>query len=200
MNQVSCNYDGIKTALEFLRNGGILIFPTDTVYGIGCDPYNKKSVDKVYKIKKRERKKGFPVLGYSKDDLENIVEFDKVVTKIVEKIWPGQLTVILPLKDKKLKKSLGVENKLAVRVPDNKCILSLLKECKLIVGTSANISTTNSFMDPKECTNSITGYDLFLDGGTIQSSGESTIIEVKNDKIEILRQGVISEEELSNLD
>ena len=55
-------------------------------------------------------------------------------------------------------------------------------------------------MDPKECTNSITGYDLFLDGGTIQSSGESTIIEVKNDKIEILRQGVISEEELSNLD
>ena len=200
MNEVSCNYDGIKTALEFLRNGGILIFPTDTVYGIGCDPYNKKSVDKVYKIKKRERKKGFPVLGYSKDDLENIVEFDKVVTKIVEKFWPGQLTVILPLKDKKLKKSLGVENKLAVRVPDNKCILSLLKECKLIVGTSANISTTNSFMDPKEFTISITGYDLFLDGGTIQSSGESTIIEVKNDKIEILRQGVISEEELSNLD
>ena len=103
MNEVSCNYDGIKTALEFLRNGGILIFPTDTVYGIGCDPYNKKSVDKVYKIKIRERKKGFPVLGYSKDDLENIVEFDKVVTKIVEKFWPGQLTVILPLKDKKLK-------------------------------------------------------------------------------------------------
>ena len=58
MNKVSCDDDGIKTALQSLRNGGIVVFPTDTVYGIGCDPYNKDSVDKVYKIKKRDRAKG----------------------------------------------------------------------------------------------------------------------------------------------
>ena len=200
MTKVSCDYNGIKTALEFLRSGGILIFPTDTVYGIGCDPYNKDSVDKVYKIKKRDRKKGFPVLGYSKEALEKIVIFDKVTNKIVEKFWPGQLTIVLPLKDKKLKKSLGIEDKIAVRVPDNKCILSLLKKCKLIVGTSANISTTNSFVEPNECAKSITEYDLFLDGGTIQSLGESTIIEIKNNTIKILRQGVISEKKLFALD
>ena len=200
MSKVSCDDDGIKTALQSLQNGGIVIFPTDTVYGIGCDPYNKDSVDKVYKIKKRDRKKGFPILGYSKEDLEKIVEFGKMATKIVERFWPGQLTIILPIIDEELKKSLGMSDKIAVRVPDNKCILSLLKECKLIVGTSANISTTSSFVEPKECGDSIIGYDLLLDGGLIHSSGESTIVEIKNNKIKILRQGVISEEELSSLD
>ena len=200
MNKVSCDDDGIKTALQSLRNGGIVVFPTDTVYGIGCDPYNKDSVDKVYKIKKRDRAKGFPILGYSKEDLEKIVEFDKLANKIVKRFWPGQLTIILPLIDEELKKSLGMNDKIAVRVPDNKCISSLLKECKLIVGTSANISTTSSFVEPKECGDSITGYDLLLDGGLINSSGESTIVEIKNNKIKILRQGVISEEKLFSLD
>ena len=199
MKKVSCDYDGLKIALESIRNGGVLIFPTDTVYGIGCDPYNKEAVNRVYTIKKRNKTKGVPILGYSKADLEKIVVFDETTKKIAKKFWPGQLTIILPVKDKKLKESMDATDKIAVRVPDNKCILSLLKQCKLIIGTSANLSTENSFVEPDLCAKSITGYDIFLDGGTLESLGESTIIEIVNKEIKILRKGVISQEELFSL-
>ena len=199
MTKVSCNYNGLRITLESIRNGGVVIFPTDTVYGIGCDPYNKEAVDRVYTIKKRNKTKGVPILGYSKDDLEKIVVFNEITKKIAKKFWPGQLTIVLPLKDKKLKESMCVTDKIAVRVPDNKCILSLLKQCKLIIGTSANLSTKNSFVEPELCAKSITGYDIFLDGGTLESLGESTIIEIVNKEIKILRKGVISQEELFSL-
>tara|TARA_B100000029_G_scaffold511405_1_gene605362 strand:+ start:1572 stop:2174 length:603 start_codon:yes stop_codon:yes gene_type:complete len=199
MKKVSCDENGVKLALRSISNGGVIIFPTDTVYGIGCDPYNKDAVNRIYDLKKREKTKNLPILGYSRIDLEKIVEFDEISRIITKEFWPGQLTLILPLKDKKLKLSMGLNDKIAVRVPDNKCILSLLKGCKLIVGTSANISSTQPFTNPTECSNSIKGYDLLLDGGTIQSIGESTIIEIVNNKIKILRQGAISEEKLSGL-
>ena len=150
-------------------------------------------------VRELNKTKGVPILGYSKDDLEKIVVFNEITKKIAKKFWPGQLTIVLPLKDKKLKESMCVTDKIAVRVPDNKCILSLLKQCKLIIGTSANLSTKNSFVEPELCAKSITGYDIFLDGGTLESLGESTIIEIVNKEIKILRKGVISQEELFSL-
>ena len=94
---------------------------------------------------------------------------------------------------------MDATDKIAVRVPDNKCILSLLKQCKLIIGTSANLSTNESFTEPEKCAKSITGYDVFLDGGTLESVGESTIIEIIDKQIKIVRKGVISQEELFSL-
>ena len=138
-------------------------------------------------------------ISNSKQFLENIVEFDEITNRIAEKFWPGRLTIVLPLKDDKLKKLSRGTDTLAVRVPNNKCVLSILKECKLLVGTSANISTKESFVEPNECANSVTGYDVFVNGGKIKSLGESTIIEIVNKEIKIVRQGVISEEELFSL-
>ena len=96
MTKIHCDNKCIQTALESIRNGGVLILHTDTVYGIGCDPYNKEAVNRVFKIKNRNKVKNLPILGYSKDDLEKIVEFDETVVKITEKFWPGQLTIVLP--------------------------------------------------------------------------------------------------------
>ncbi len=199
MTKVYCDYNGLSIALKSIRNGGVVIFPTDTVYGIGCNPYNKEAVNRVYTIKKRNKTKGLPILGYSQDDLEKIVVFNETAKNIVKKFWPGQLTIILPIKDKKLQESMFATDKIAVRVPDNKCILSLLKQCKLIIGTSANLSTNESFTEPEKCAKSITGYDVFLDGGTLESVGESTIIEIIDKQIKIIRKGVISQEELFSL-
>ncbi len=107
--------------------------------------------------------------------------------------------MILRVKDEKIKKSLDLDEKIAVRVPNNQCVLSLLKECRLLVGTSANISGSDSFTNPDECKN-LSGYDLFIDGGVISSKGESTIIEIQEDKIKIVRKGSVSEEEIKELD
>jgi len=197
--KVSCNKEGIDIAVKSVRNGGVVVFPTDTVYGLGCDPYNTETIKKIYKIKKRESSELFPILAYSKEDLADIVVIDEKSNKIAEKFWPGQVTLVLKLKDKKIKKSMNIQGKIAVRVPNNSCALALLKECKLLVGTSANISGMRPFTDPDDCLENISGYDVFVDGGTITSSGESTIVEVNDGKLAIHREGTISKTEIMKL-
>ena len=177
--RISCNNVGIQKAVQIINKGGIVIFPTDTVYGIGCDPYNQNGVLSLYKIKKREKTKPFPVIGYSKKELEKIAEFND--------------------KAEKIGKSLGLGKKIAVRVPNNQCVLSLLKECKLLVATSANISGTTSLTDPNDCKRDLNGYDLLLDGGILSDDGESTIVEIDRNKLRIVRSGSVSEEELKKL-
>lgn len=194
--KVSCNKEGIEKATEIINDGGIVIFPTDTVYGIGCNPYNKESVEKIYKIKSRDIKKSVPVLTYSIETAKKIVEFDQFTEKIVEKFWPGPLTVILKVTDKKIKESLNLENKIAIRVPDHKCTLELLKKCNFLVGTSANISGDLPYTDPEECLKKLETYDVFVDGGIITSKGESTIIEIENGQIKIIREGSLTEDEI----
>lgn len=196
--KVKCDSDGINIATATIKKGGIVVFPTDTVYGIGCDPYNQNAVKSIYQIKNRDPSKLFPVLGFSKKELSEIAFFDERANKIAEKYWPGDITLVLKLKDEKLKQNLNLDEKIAIRAPKNDCILSILKECKLIVGTSANISGSKSFTDPEECIKDISGYDLFVDGGVIPSKGESTMIEIDKE-IKILRQGNISEKEIMEL-
>ena len=197
--KISCNDEDIQKAVSAIADGAIIIFPTDTVYGLGCNPYNHDAVLSLYEIKKREKTKPLPVIGYSKEELEKIVEFNPLERKIAEKFWPGAITLILKVKDREIQKSLSLGEKIAVRVPNNKCIVVLLKEWKMLVATSANISGTEPFSDPKECNENLTGYDLFMDGGIIPSKGESTIIEVENNNVKILRKGSISEEMIEEL-
>ena len=194
--KVNCNKEGIEKASQIVSQGGIVIFPTDTVYGIGCNPYNKESVEKIYKIKSRDIMKSLPVLTYSIETAEKIVEFDQFTKKIVKKFWPGPLTVILKVTDKKIKESLNLENKIAIRIPDHKCTLELLKKCNFLVGTSANISGNLPYTDPEECLKNLENYDIFVDGGIITSKGESTIIEIENKKIKIIREGSLTEDEI----
>ena len=196
MKQVPSDLSGITLAIESIKNGGVVIFPTDTVYGIGCDPYNEDAVERIYELKNRDSAKPLPILGYSKRILENIVEFDETTNRIAEKFWPGRLTIVLPLKDDKLKKLSRGTNTLAVRVPNNKCVLAFLKKCELVVGTSANISGEEPFTDPQNIENDFIDCDIFLNDGIIHSSGASTVIKIENGEIKILRSGDISQNDL----
>jgi len=193
---VDCNIEGIEKTFQIIEKGGIVVFPTDTVYGLGCNPYNSSAVRKIYEIKSREKIKSLPVLAYSLEIVKKITRIDAFTEKIIEKYWPGPLTLILKLTDEKLKKSLKLDDKIAIRIPDSECTLKLLEKCNLLVGTSANISGNTSFTDPDECIKNIKNYDVFLNGGTITSKGESTIIEIKNEEIEIIREGVLKKEEI----
>ncbi len=197
--KISCNGTDIQIASKAINDGAIVVFPTDTVYGLGCNPYNHEAVLSLYEIKKRKKTKSFPVIGYSKKELEKIAEFNPLEEKIADKFWPGPITLILKVKDKEIQKSLELEEKIAVRVPNNQCILALLKECKLLVATSANISGTAPFNDPEECGKNLSGYDLLIDGGVISSKGESTIVEIENNDMKVLRKGSISEEMIKEL-
>ena len=194
--KVNCNDEGIRKSVEIIENGGVIIFPTDTVYGIGCNPYDTNAVKKIYEIKSREKIKSLPVLASSIEIVKQISIIDEFTEKIIKKYWPGPLTLILKLKDKNLKESLNLEDKIAVRIPNSVCTLKLLNKCNLLVGTSANVSGDSSFTDPQECMKNVKNYDVFVDGGTITSKGESTIIEIENEKIHVIREGALKKEDI----
>ncbi|TLX94821.1 MAG: threonylcarbamoyl-AMP synthase [Thaumarchaeota archaeon] len=196
---VQCNEDGIKVALAIIKKGGVVVIPTDTVYGIGCDPYNHEAVKTVYKIKGREKTKQLPVLGYSKKDIAKIAFFDKLSEKIANEFWPGPVTLILQVKEEQIRNSLNLESKIAVRVPNHPCALSVLKECKLLVGTSANLSGLPPFNDSKLIRDKFSGYDVLLDAGKISDPGESTVVEVAGNQLKIIREGKVKEKELATV-
>lgn len=196
---VACDPDGIELAATTIKNGGLVVFPTDTVYGFGCDPRNSKAVQSIFRIKKRKESKHLPVLGYSKEEISKIAVFDDTSSKIADRLWPGQITLVLKLKDDEIKKAMRLDDKIAVRVPNHQCALSLLRECKLLVGTSANFSGLPAFSDSKKVLKSFSGYDIFLDDGIISSSMESTVVEVVEGDLKILRRGDISKKELTAL-
>ncbi len=197
--RVSCNPQGINKVIKIIKNGGVVVFPTDTVYGFGADPFNKKAVDTIYKIKNRTSTKHLPILGYSKEEISKIVVFDNLSSKIAEYFWPGPITLILKLKNQELKKSMGLNDKVAVRVPNNECVLSVLKECKFLVGTSANLAGEKALISLDDNSSILAGTDIILDGGKISESGESTILEVREGKIEVLRKGKISLKEIEEI-
>ncbi len=198
MNIVNCDKNGINEIVNAYENGQIIVYPTDTVYGIGCDPFNKDSISKIYDLKKREGNKRFPILGFSKEELEKIVEFNIDAEKISEKFWPGQVTLLLPIR-KEMAEKINNNGKLAVRVPNNKCVLAILEKCKLIIGTSANISGQESISDSNECKTKIPGIDVLVNGGKITSLGESTIIDFIDDQVKVIREGSISKDEIENI-
>ena len=197
--RVNCDESGIEQATKIINQGGVAVFPTDTVYGIGCNPYDKESIKKIYDIKSRDASKPMPVLVYSKKIAEKIVFFDEISEKIVKQFWPGPLTIILKIKDEKLRKSLNIGDKIAIRVPNHKCTLELLKKCNFLIGTSANVSGEPSHTNSDECFEKIENYDVFVDGGAITSKGESTIIEIKDGKINVIREGYLSKQDMLKL-
>lgn len=191
-----CDDAGIEKAAQIIQSGGVVVFPTDTVYGVGCDPRNHDAVKKIYKIKGRDRTKHLPVLAYSKKDIEGIAFFDRQSEKIAAKFWPGPVTLILKVKDEKIEESLDLEGKIAVRVPDHPCTQRLLEKCRLLVGTSANFAGQTSSGDPADIVAKFSGYDMLLDGGQITNPCESTIAEVTDNELKIVREGKIKLESL----
>lgn len=194
--KVKCDNQGIGKAASIIKQGGIAVFPTDTIYGIGCDPYNKDAVKKIYEIKVRDISKPLPVLVYSKEIAERIAFFNETAKKIAEKFWPGPLTIILKLTDENLKETLNLTNKIAIRIPNHKCTLELLQRCDLLVGTSANISGELPFTNSDKDFENLKGYDIFVDGGIISGNVASTIIEIENEEIKIIREGALDKKEI----
>ena len=195
---VACDQNGIDLSVTTIKNGGLVVFPTDTVYGLGCDPRNAKAIEAIFQLKMRKRSKQLPILGYSKEEISKIAILDEMSSIIADRFWPGQVTLVLKLKDNEIKKAMNQDDKIAVRVPNHPCALALLRKSKLIVGTSANFSGLPAFSDPKKVQENFSGYDIFLDGGTILNSTNSTIVEVRNGTLEILRQGNVTREEITN--
>lgn len=189
--------NSVKEAVELYHNGKVFIYPTDTIYGFGCNPFNRQAVEKINKIKKREGSKQFIFLIDSLNTLFNyVLKPKKSHEELLGKIWPNPVSVILELNDEK-KKSLQTET-VAFRIPDHKFCMSLLKEIRSpLVSTSVNINNESPLKNYSAI------YDKFYeDISTIfftnneENKEPSTLVDLSGEKPVILRKGSIKFAEL----
>lgn len=199
--------ENIKKGIEVLKNGGVLIFPTDTVYGIGALP-EKKYVEKIYEIKKRDYSKKIIALISDKKTLYKLIdETEKNVnkiSKIIDTYWPGDLTIIFKAKKDFVEKFDKSMDTIGVRIPNNEIALNIIKNVGgVVLTTSANLSGEEA---PKKYEN-IKKEILEKVDISIKNNLEnenllgipSTIIKYENEKIELIREGNISFENIKKL-
>ncbi len=177
---------------KIIQHGGIIVYPTDTLYGLGASVFEEEAVKRVYEIKKRPRHLPLPIIVSSIDDIKNVAIFNDVACKLAKKFLPGALTIILEKKD--VIPSIVAGKKIAVRVPDNDIARELAT--KPITATSANIhggeEPVTIEIAKKQLGNKV---DMYIDGGKLPGI-PSTIVDVSEKKIKIIREGVIKKERL----
>ena len=195
-----------KVILQELKDGKVIICPTDTVYGLIADASNKKAVEKIFLIKKRSKEKTLPIFVKDIKTLRKIADLDREKEKILKKFWPGKITFVLKAKKETFKLfPFGIvkDNKtIAVRIPNYKFLNFLLKKGNLfLTATSANISGKGSLIKPieilKEFEKENEKPDLFLNVGTLKNALPSTIFDLT--QMKILRKGSLKENKLKGL-
>ena len=185
----------LRYAADFIRVGGLIVFPTDTLYGIGGSALSRRAIFEIYEIKKREEKKPIPLLVESIESLNLIVsDISPQAQMLIDKFWPGPLTLVFN-SSHLLPDILTQERKtIAVRIPASKLCMSLLKlsGCP-ITATSANLAGEPTPKSVAEIENQLGfGIDLYLDAGELPETKPSTIVDMTSPIPKLLRAGAIS--------
>jgi L-threonylcarbamoyladenylate synthase len=187
----------IQSAAKIVKKGGVIVYPTDTVYGLGCNPFNENAVKRLFKIK-GERTKPLPILASNIKEIERIAQTTETTIKLVKKFWPGPLTVVLPKKSTLPNIVTCNLGSVAVRVPNHQVALELIRlSGGLLVGTSANKRGKKPSRTASEAAKQIgEDVDILLDGGTAPIGASSTIIDLTSERPKILRQGPIKRDDI----
>lgn len=182
--------DKIKTAVNVLKRGGTVVYPTDTVYGIGANIFDAKAVQKVYQVKERSPLKPISACVSKIENIHKIAYMDENTEKMIEKILPGPFTVILKKKKSVPSILTSGREKIGVRIPDSKVCMELSNTFP-ITTTSANISGEKI---PESLDGILKqldgGVDLILDAGVCKHGIHSTVIDM-TDSPKIVRKGAI---------
>jgi len=194
MNPSRPEPEGIRRAVAVLRSGGVVIFPTDTVYGMGVLACKRKSIKKIYSIKKRDFSKPLVLLVAGRKEVcklaAGITEKDK---KLMKSFWPGALTIIFSRK-KKSNKTIGL------RMPANSIALEILRKTGSVATTSVNLSGKKAPSRVIDIDGGIKKKaDLIIDGGRAGYGVESTVIDVTGSPYKVLREGCINKKQLESV-
>jgi L-threonylcarbamoyladenylate synthase len=192
--------NNILAASRIVRKGGLVVYPTETVYGLGCNPFKLDAVKRVFEVK-GERRKPPPILASSINHVEKIAYISEAGKKVAEKFWPGPLTLVFP-------KTLVLPDivtcnfdSVGVRIPKHDVALQLISLSNgLLIGTSANRTGHEPPRNVHEATQQLKEeVDIFLDGGPTTIGKPSTVADLTSKKLRILREGPISLKEISDI-
>ncbi|MFC1974256.1 L-threonylcarbamoyladenylate synthase [Chloroflexota bacterium] len=192
----------VELAIDVLKNGGIIAFPTDTVYGLGASCWNEKAVAQVYRVKKRPRSLAFPLLIADKSEFMKIAAaVPEIALRLAERFMPGGLTLVL--------KGGGVVSSMitaggdtvAMRVPNHPIPIALIRGLGApLIGTSANLSGGSSPTTAQEVYEQLgQEVDFIIDGGKCPGGIESTIIDISSETPVIIREGAISRQDIEDV-
>jgi len=189
----------IDKAIEILGKGGIVAFPTDTVYGLGADAFSNEATERIYKTKQRPRYLPLPILLADVSQIPAVAgSVSEIAQLLMKHFWPGGLTLVLP-KAASFPDSINAgSSKVAIRVPNHVVPLTIIRRLGIpIIGTSANISDRASAVTAQEVEQQLGGeVDLIVDGGRCPGGLESTVVDVTGETPVVLRQGIIPEGEI----
>ncbi len=187
----------LAKALSVLRNGGLVAFPTDTVYGVGALAFNGVAVGSIYVAKDRPVEKAIPVLiGDSKELAKVTMEVPVAVGRLAARFWPGPLTLVVP-KHPELPETVSATGTVGVRVPDHAIAQALLLAAGPMAVTSANLSGQPSPSIAQEVIGQLGGrIALIIDGGKTPGGVPSTVVDCSGMELKILREGPISRDEI----
>ena len=185
--------NAISQALDILKSGGLVAFPTDTVYGVGCLAFDGKAIESIYIAKDRPIEKAIPILIADMEDMEKVgIDISQVAHKLTARFWPGPLTCIIP-KQPTLPEAVSAIDTVGVRVPDHHVARALLRAAGPMAVTSANISGEPSPSTAEEVYAQLNGrIPLIIDGGTTPGGVPSTVVDCSTPDLKILREGPIS--------
>jgi len=184
--------EAIVQAAEIIRGGGLVIYPTETVYGLGCDPFNSSAVDRLLRVKGRENKP-LPIVAASVDKAREVALFNPQAEKIVSMLWPGPLTLVLKAQVAFPQGVTLGSDTIGIRVPDHEVAMRLAElSGGYLVSTSANKSGAPSPRRVEEAVSQIgQEVDLILDAGRSPLGHSSTVVDMTSGKPRILREGPI---------
>lgn len=180
----------IERAAKVLEDGGLIAYPTDTYYGIGCDLSSKKAIDRLYGIKNRDRKKPFAFLCPDLSDVAKYARVSNFAYRIMRQLTPGPFTFVLEATKLVPDMMQSKQKQVGIRVPQAPLMLAIAAKLgRPIVTTSATGLEDEILTDAKEIKEALgTRLDLILDGG-VQPAEPSTVVSLIDDQLEVLRQG-----------
>jgi L-threonylcarbamoyladenylate synthase len=188
----------IEEGVGILKKGGVIAFPTDTVYGLGADAFSSMAVERIYEIKDRSKLHRFPLLIADMKQLTALADpVSELAWFLAARFWPGGVTLVLSKKDS-LPAYLASGSTIAVRVPNHPTCLTLLEHVAgPLIGTSANISGQPPALTADEVRRQLTGrIDLIIDGGRCPGGKESTVLDITREPPVVLRQGIVPSHEI----
>jgi L-threonylcarbamoyladenylate synthase len=186
--------EAIRHAIEVLRQGGIVAFPTDTLYGLAADPRSANAVQRLFAIKGREAGHAVPLIAGSAEQARQAAVFDDRANRVAAAFWPGPVSIVLPTREGIRKEILGPGDSVAVRVPAHAVARALCDGFGFcITATSANISGKPPTASPRVVSNTLEGLiDYVLDDGDSPGGRPSTIIDLCGPEPTLVRPGAIA--------
>jgi L-threonylcarbamoyladenylate synthase len=180
----------IEQGAELITSGRMIAFPTDTVYGIGTSAFNSPAVEQIYRVKNRSQLKAIPILIGEFRDLQQITPpLSPLAESLVDKFWPGPLTLVLPLLPA-LPTVLSPTPTIGVRLPDHQLVRKLLRRTGPLAATSANISGQPPATTAEEVLDQLAGkINLILDGGKSPAGISSTVLDCTRETPILIREG-----------